>query len=123
MNSFWDKFYDPAKDKRYGTLAFFSLLAVIGLVALLGWIFSMTGPADFQEIVLPALAGLAILVVVLGWRGIRRAQKQRQEFLKCARLSRDEMAKARSKLGSKMIRPMRPVRRPPPRAPDIDLKY
>jgi hypothetical protein len=64
----------------------------------------------------------------LVWRWIRYRRKCRQEQLKYAALSRDELAKARSKLKSQM-KPMkiktsaRPARRPVPRTPDTNIKY
>jgi uncharacterized membrane protein YfcA len=119
MKSFWEESYDSVKDRRYGMLFFATLLVFFGAIILGAAICAIMGANIFQEFVLPTLPGVAILLVALGWWCIRRMRKRRQERLRYATLSRDELAKARSKLRNNS----RPVGRPAPRAPDIDLKY
>ena len=119
MKSFWEESYDNAKDRRYGLLFFAALLVFFGAVILGGAAYAIMGTNGFQQFVLPALPGIGIFLIVLSCWCIRRMRKRRQEQLKYAALSRDELAKARSKLRNQ-TKPMRPVA---PRAPDIDLKY
>jgi ABC-type nickel/cobalt efflux system permease component RcnA len=119
MKSFWEESYDSVKDRRYGMLFFATLLVFFSAIILGAAIYGVMGADIFQEFVLPTLPGVAILLVALGWWWVRRARKRRRERLKYAALSRDELAKARSKLRNNA----KPMRRAAPRAPDIDLKY
>jgi uncharacterized membrane protein YqjE len=119
MKSFWEESYDSAKDRRYGMLFFATLLVFFGVLIIGGMVYGITGADSFQEFVLPVLPGLGIVLVALSWWCIRRLRKSRKEHSKYAVLSRDELAKARSKLRNNT----RPMSRGAPRAPDIDLKY
>jgi hypothetical protein len=119
MKSFWEESYDSAKDRRYGMLFFATLLVLFGAIILGAAIYGIMGADIFREFVLPTLPGVAIFLFALGWWCIRRMRKRRQERLKYAALSRDELAKARSKLKNNA----KPMRRAAPRAPDIDLEY
>jgi hypothetical protein len=128
MNSFWSNIYDDCKDRRYGTLFFITLLIVCGLVSLALAIRLCLGSDQLHEVGLALLPGLALVLAALVWRWIRYGRKRRQERLKYAFLSRDELAKARSKLKSQMKpmkskTPARPGRRPAPRPPDTNIKY
>ncbi|HTV62153.1 MAG TPA: hypothetical protein VMH30_06250 [Verrucomicrobiae bacterium] len=119
MKSFWQDSYDGAKDRRYGALFFATLLASPLAVAIGAMIYAIVGPETFKDFVVPALPGVGLLLVALICLMTRRLRKRRQEQLKYASLSRDELVKARSKLRSQM----RPVGRRTPPPPDIDLKY
>lgn len=119
MKSFWEESYDSAKDRRYGLLFFATLLVFLVTVIVGGAIYVIAGAMVFQQFVLPALTGVGIVAVIVSWQLFRRARKRRAEQLKFANLSRDELAKARSKLRNN-IKPVRPVVLP---APDTDLKY
>ena len=119
MKSIWEESYDSAKDRRYGMLFFATLLVFFGVLILGGIIYGIMGANIFQEFVLPALPVAGIFLMAMGWRWIRRARKRRRERLKYAALSRDELAKARSKLRSNT----KPVSRTALRTPDIDLKF
>lgn len=119
MKSIWEESYDSAKDRRYGMLFFATLLVFFGVLILGGMIYEIMGATNFQEFVLPALPVAGIFLMAMGWRWIRRARKRRRERLKYAALSRDELAKARSKLRNNT----KPASRTAFRAPDIDLNY
>jgi hypothetical protein len=119
MKSFWEEIYDSAKDRRYGFLFFATLLVFFGAVILGGVAYAIMGENGFQQFVVPALPGIGIFFIAFSYWRIRRMRKRRQERLKYATLSRDELAKARSKLRNKT----KPMRRAALRAPDIDLKY
>ena len=119
MKSFLAESYDGAKDRRYGVLFFGTLLGFVGAVVLGGIIYSIIGADNFKNYVVPALPGIAILLVLSGWMSVRRAWKRRRERLENAALSRDELAKARSKLRTSMS----PPRQAEVNMPDIDLKY
>ena len=119
MKSFWEESYDSAKDRRYGILFFSTLLVFVGALVLGGVICGIVDPNSFREFVLPVLPCAGVFLIALTWWGIRRARKRRRERLKYAALSRDELAKARSKLRNEKM----PMRQAAPSAPDIDLKY
>lgn len=119
MKSFWEESYDSVKDRRYGLLFFATLLVLFVAVILGVAVYAIMGANGFQQFAMPALPGIGIFLIALSWWCIRRIRKRRQEQLQYAALSRDELAKARSKLRNRT----KPMRRAAPRAPDIDLKY
>ena len=130
MNPFWDNIYDDAKDRRYGALFFTTLLGCF-LSLLIGALVAAIKQSDFLDEygqVLLLVGGIPALLLI--WSVIKwgRARKWRQEHLKYSALSRDELAKARSKLKYQMKpagfkRQLTSAKRVPPRAPDINLKY
>ena len=119
MKSFLAESYDGDKDRRYGMLFLGALLGFVGAVAFGGIIYAIIGADNFKNYIVPALPGVAILLVLSSWISVRRARKQRREQLKNAALSRDELVKARSKLRNSMS----PPRQAEVNMPDIDLKY
>jgi hypothetical protein len=128
MNSFWDNIYDDVKDRRYGLLAFVTLLVSIGLLLLAIWIEAIVGTKEFFYGCLGLVPGIALVMAALAWRWIRAARRGRNERLKHSNLSRDELFKARSKLknGMKPVK-FRTVQRLPkeaaPQVRNTDLKY
>jgi O-antigen/teichoic acid export membrane protein len=119
MKSFLAESYDSAKDRRNGMLFLGTLLGFLGAVALGGMIYAIIGADTFQNCIVPVLPGVAVVLVVWIWMLVRRAWKQRHEQLHNTALSRDELAKARSKLRNSMS----PPRQAKINMPDIDLKY
>jgi hypothetical protein len=101
MNSPWNCLYDRVKDRNYGVLFFWTLMALIGLLILFGALLQIS----FQESVARALP--VLVVFALGWMGVavRRAWSRRNERENLSRLSSDEVAKARSKLLKNRTRP------------------
>lgn len=140
MDPFWNNIYDDVKDRRYGGLFMATLFVGLPLLALslgiAGGIFAelmdiFAGYPDisaFQFLLLVLLAGLALLAMVLLWRGLRIAHKSRRHRLEFSNLSRDELLKARLKLKGQM-QPVkfrvvqRPAKRAAPPVADTDLKY
>ena len=141
MDPFWNNIYDDTKDRRYGNLFLATLFLGAPLLGLVFVIVSLilTGISQaldgyprigpLQVICLVLLADLALMALALLCRHwIRAGRKARQDRLKFANLSRDELFKARLKLKgqAKPVR-FRLVERPPKpaasRAPDVDLKY
>ena len=103
MNSIWNNLYDRAKDRRYGSLFFFSLFGFFSLFLLGVLIFKILGAMDFsafdlQRHFLELVPGIVIVVAALVWRGVRRARAQHGNRFQREELSRDEIRKARSKL-------------------------
>ena len=101
MNSFFENLYDSVKDRRYGMLFFTTFLGFLVLVVFGTMIFAIAGANGWGDFILPALPGIGIFIVVLGWRLIRRTRKRRRERLQYPPMSRDELRKARSKLVNK----------------------
>lgn len=132
MSSFWKNAYNDEKDRRYGTLFFVTLLLVLGTVftaAILTVGANSYEMRDFCEVALPVII---LTIILVCWRWIRAECQYHKARLKYAALSRDELAKARSKLKSQMSQ-MKPARlrkqmrfgekRPLHRPPDTNLKY
>jgi Na+/melibiose symporter-like transporter len=130
MSSFWQDAYNDDKDRRYGALFFTTLLGCF-LSLVIGGVFAAITESDFfdgyGQVMLIIGVVIVLVLVLLAIRFIR-VRRRRKVDLKYSALSRDELAKARSKLKTKMQpvtfrRESRPPRRPPPRKPDVDLKY
>lgn len=89
MNFFWGNVFEYFKDRRLGAVFFGWLVAVFAMLVL-GIIFYR-----FWPFVLTAF-GLWLLVAIV--REIHRWQARQRNRYKSSPLSRDELAKARSKL-------------------------
>jgi len=93
MNFFWGNVFEYFKDRRLGSV-FFGALAVVlaGLVLM----------AVFYKILLEnwrlVLSGISLLLLALIWCSWRQLRWMRLNRYKSSPLSRDEKAKARSKL-------------------------
>jgi len=96
MNFFWSNVFDHFKERRLGAVFLGALAVVIGLL-LLGSAFGDHLAQDWP-MTLPATG---ILLLAFVWRGIRQARARRFSRYKSSPLSRDERAKARSKLKTK----------------------
>lgn len=130
MDPFWSKVYDSGKDRRYGALFFTTMFLLFGILAVSG-MFAVLANGNPEE-VFGALVTMVIIfsgafaIAILRWNRWRKLQRQQ---LKYSTLSRDELAKARSKLkkqmnGVRFRQVSRPVKQKPrARAPDTDLKY
>jgi hypothetical protein len=133
MDPFWENAYDGDKDRRYGALAFTALIGCFLSVAVAAAIAAISGSRysdDFLVVMLVVVAFFTLVLCLSITRWIR-GRKDRKARLKYSSLSRDELAKARSKLKKEMkfTRPVtyrretRPARRPPPPKVDTDLRY
>jgi uncharacterized membrane protein YqjE len=127
MYPFWSNIYDEVKDRRYGALFFSTLLTLfvsLGIMALIGALTNGVG-------LVPALFLFAIpfaVAMVCAVSSCIRAWKYRDGSLNSSTLSRDELAKARSKLkketkAAAFRTERRPARLVINRVPDTDLKY
>jgi hypothetical protein len=128
MNPFWNNLYDDAKDRRYGTLFFTVFLVLLGVVVLAFFLRANLDDEELREICFGLGPALGMVTAAFLWRWIRAARRNRREHLKYSSLSRDELAKARSKLKTRMkIEPprkqTRAARLAAARRPDTDLKY
>lgn len=119
MSSFWDNQYDHFRDRRYAALFWSTLMALIGLLALAVFIAAVLSEFGMQEYFLEALPGIGILGLAWAFLKMRQARIRSREKLRHGPLSRDELRVARSKLRNGM----KPIQRPAPRVPDINLKY
>ena len=130
MDPFWSKVYDSGKDRRYGALFFTTLLALFIGLAIAGIFAGLAAnaPEELEPAAMTCVTIFAISIVTAVRRWVR-GRKQRGEQLKYSTLSRDELAKARSKLkkqmnGVRFRQVTRPAKQQPQvRAPDTDLKY
>jgi uncharacterized membrane protein len=96
MNFFWGNIFEYFKDRRLASL-FFGALGLFFLILLGVGIFYQFFLSEWPVILL--IIGLWLLVLIgVGWRQMRA---RRLDRYKCSPLSRDEMAKARSKLRTK----------------------
>jgi hypothetical protein len=127
MYPFWSNIYDDVKDRRYGALFFSTLLALfvsLGILALIGALTNGVG-------LVPAFIVFAIpcaVACVCAVSNCVRAWKHRDGSLNSSTLSRDELAKARSKLkketkAAAFRTERRRTRLVITRVPDTDLKY
>jgi len=98
MNFFWDNLYDKFKDRRYGILFVFAILALVGLLIVMVIIDAALRAFGREEYFLDALPGIGLLGLAWGFLIFRRAQARSREKLRQPPLSRDEMRVARSKL-------------------------
>lgn len=128
MDPFWKDIYDGVKDRRYGKL-FFSTILIAGASTLfLALLSKNMDPGVWDGLGVFLVPVVLVVAAAVCWRWIRENRRRRQEQLKYDALSRDELAKARSKLKKQMklpaIKPERRAsRRAPVRPPDINLKY
>jgi hypothetical protein len=119
MKSFWANAYDSYKDRRYAVLFVSSLLLFLGLLlgaAFLEAVLREYGHEEYFWDILPFAVGL---VLASGILKLRQVAREHRDKLRRGPLSRDELRVARSKLQNGM----KPISRPAPRPPDMDLKY
>lgn len=93
MNPFWSLVCDRVKDRRYGSLFFFTFAGLIGLWALVGWL-SKTSWRDSLVYAIPLGFGFFLIWLITTFYRAFRQHKP----AKYPQLSSDEVAKARSKL-------------------------
>jgi hypothetical protein len=119
MSSSWDNFYDTFKDRRYAALFWSTLMTLIGVLVLGGFVIAILAELNLPTYVLEALPALAIPCLVWGVLRFRQAYLRSREKAPRGPLSRDEVRVARSKLRNGM----KPIKRPVPRVSDTNLKY
>ena len=101
MNFFWSNVFEYFKERRLAAL-FFSTLALLMLVLALAAVFYQTAAGlNLLRYWPVGLPGAGLLLFSLSWRSIRRVRAQRLDRYQSTPLSRDELAKARSKLRTK----------------------
>lgn len=95
MNYFWNHFFEGTKERRNAVIYVCTVMVVVaGGVA--GFLFIEA--FDLLRYLPFFLAGAGLLLAVLIWRGFRQMRARRLGRYKSSPLSRDELAKARSKL-------------------------
>lgn len=120
MSPFWATVFSELRERGKQPHIFIIALAALLVIIIFGAMLKdIVGQDNFNHYVGPALCGLIFLWFVWAVAKICLAIFRKPERTNFSRLSSDERAKARSKLRNEM----KPVRRPPPRAPDTDLKY
>ena len=98
MDHFWTNLFDYVKERRnamffFGTLMFFFLFILVGALAC--QLSEAINLAENWPLLLP---GIFLILIAFIWRGIRQRRLERLNRYKTSPLSRDELAKARSKL-------------------------
>lgn len=93
MNYFWGNVFEYFKDRRLGSVFFGSLAVVIVLLVLVAAFFPI-----LQQYWPTVLSAIGLLLLVRIWLALRQLRALRLNRYKSSPLSRDEMAKARSKL-------------------------
>jgi hypothetical protein len=127
MHLFWNHLYDQSKDRRYGALFFSTLVMLFGLLGVIAVISAITSSAGL----VPALILFAVpfsIALVCTVANCIRGWNHRHGTGNRSTLSRDELAKARSKLKKETkaaaFRTGRRSARPViTRVPDTYLKY
>ena len=95
MNFFWNYFFESAKERRNANVCVCTITVFIaGGVAGCQLIEAF----DLLRYLPLFLSGAGLLLAALIWRGFRQMRARRLDRYKSSPLSRDELAKARSKL-------------------------
>ncbi len=127
MHPFWSQIYDQSKDRRYGALFFSALLMLFGLLGVVALISAMTNSAGLVPALILFAVPFSIALVCMVSNCIREWNHRHGTGNRSA-LSRDELAKARSKLkketkAAAFRTGRKPARLVMNRAPDTYLKY
>ena len=101
MNYFWGNLFDYFKERRLGAVFFGTLLVFIAAMVGGVMVYQTAGGFNLLQYWPFALVGTGLLLLALIWRGIRQTRTRRLNRYKSSPLSRDERAKARSKLKTK----------------------
>ncbi len=98
MNFLWGNVFDYVKERRYAAI-FFVTLGLFFLAMLLGsFLLRIAEDSNSQPYWPVVMSGMGLGLAALIWRGIRRMRRRRLSRYQMTPLSRDELAKARSKL-------------------------
>jgi type VI protein secretion system component VasK len=98
MNFFWGNVFEYFKDRRLGAVFFGTLAAIFGLLLIGIIVCQATDGFDLGQYWPFALASHGLLLIALIWRGLRQMRARRSARFTSSPLSRDEKAKALSKL-------------------------
>lgn len=98
MNYFWGNVFEYFKDRRLGAVFFGSLAALLVTLAVGAILYRVVCAYELQRYLPAALPGIGVFSVAWIWRRISRWRARRADRYKSSPLSRDEKAKARSKL-------------------------
>lgn len=101
MNYFWGNVFEYFKERRLGAVFFGTLLAFIGALVGGAIVYQVAGGFNLFQYWPFALVGTGLLLLALIWRGFRQMRARHLNRYKSSPLSRDERAKARSKLKTK----------------------
>jgi cobalamin biosynthesis protein CobD/CbiB len=101
MNFFWDNVFEYFKERRLAALFFGTLGIFFAGLLLLTVFYQTTSGLDWLSDWPLVVPGLALLLAALIWRAIRLTRMRKLNRYQSSPLSRDELAKARSKLRRK----------------------
>jgi hypothetical protein len=127
MHPFWSHIYDRSKDRSYGALFFSALVMLFGLLGVTALISAMTNSAGLVPALILFAIPFSIALVCIVSNCIRE-WNHRHGTGNRSTLSRDELAKARSKLkketkAAALRIGRRPARVVMNRAPETYVKY
>jgi hypothetical protein len=98
MNYFWGNVFDYFKDRRIAGVFFGTMLALGGVLVAGVILWQIICAYQLEGYLIYTVPGWGLLVGVWLWRVIRQWRAWRKVRYRSAPLSRDELAKARSKL-------------------------
>jgi hypothetical protein len=98
MSFFWGNVFEYFKDRRYAAVFFGTLMILIGVLAAGGILYQVADNFHLLEEWPYMLPGIGLALVGLIGRAYFRMRAHRLNRYKSTPLSRDELAKARSKL-------------------------
>jgi len=96
-----ENWFDYFKDRRFVPIFFVTLLVLVAGTPVIGIIFQVADSHDLLKYWPFAAAWLGVLLLALIGRSFARARDRRRNRYKSLPLSRDERAKAQSKLKTK----------------------
>jgi hypothetical protein len=103
MDYFWGNLFEYFKERRTAGVFFGTLMVFLGAIILGVIIYQSTDVSHWLSDWPLILPGLVLLLSALLWRWFRRRRARRLNRYKSSPLSRDEWAKARSKLAKKTM--------------------
>jgi hypothetical protein len=101
MNYFWSNLSELANERRYAPFFVGALVAFFAAVVGGALFYQLVCAIEWPGALAAVLAGLGLILLVFIHRCTRRLRTRRSKRHKIAPLSRDELAKARSKLTTK----------------------
>jgi hypothetical protein len=101
MNYFWGNLFELFNERRYAPFFVGVLAALFGTAIAGALLYQMVCAYELRGYLIAILPGAGLIWLACIGLGIRRLRARRSNRYKTSPLSRDELAKARSKLTTK----------------------